>query len=71
MASAARLAAYTALRSVDSGQQTLGDALARTRHRLEDPRDRSLAADIALGTLRWRALLDHLTWWAGALKAAR
>jgi len=33
--------------------------------RLADERDRALAAEIVLGTLRWRAALDHVIAWAG------
>jgi 16S rRNA (cytosine967-C5)-methyltransferase len=54
----ARLSAYAALHAVSTGRADLSDALARGREHLEDDRDRSLAAEIATGTLRWRAALD-------------
>jgi 16S rRNA (cytosine967-C5)-methyltransferase len=60
MASAARLAAYAAFHSISRTDRTLAEALAETRHRLADPRDRALAAEIVTGSLRWRALVDHL-----------
>lgn len=56
----ARDAAYRALQSVLSGRADLPEALARARLRLEDERDRGLAAEIAAGTLRWLASLDHV-----------
>ncbi len=59
MISPARQAAFDALRSIASGQADLGDALRRTRDPLEDPRDRALATDLVLGTLRTRAALDY------------
>jgi 16S rRNA (cytosine967-C5)-methyltransferase len=60
MISPARLAAYRVLRAVETGRADLPGALARERPALEDDRDRALAADIAAGTLRWRAALDHV-----------
>lgn len=60
MASPARVAAYEALRSVNSGRRDLPAALALARKRLADDRDRALAAEIATGTLRWLAELDHV-----------
>lgn len=54
----ARWAAYHALRAVLSGRSDLPAALAAGRARLEDERDRSLAAEIAAGTIRWLASLD-------------
>ncbi len=65
MMSPARLAAYEALRAIDRGRVDAATALASTRDVLSDPRDRSLAAELVLGTLRWRAQLDHLIRWAG------
>jgi 16S rRNA (cytosine967-C5)-methyltransferase len=56
----ARVAAYQILSSVSSGSADLPTAIARARARLEDDRDRALAAEIATGTVRWRAALDHL-----------
>ncbi len=55
---AARAAAYEAVRAVLAGRADLPDALARSRDRLQDDRDRGLAAAIAAGTLRWLASLD-------------
>ncbi len=60
MAAPARVAAYEALRAVHRGQQDLPAALARSRHRLHDDRDKALAAEIVTGTLRWRGTLDFL-----------
>jgi 16S rRNA (cytosine967-C5)-methyltransferase len=54
----ARRAAYQAVRAVLSGRSDLPAALAAGRAGLEDERDRSLAAEIASGTIRWLAALD-------------
>lgn len=54
----ARREAYAILRAVGSGRADLPSAVARARDRLPDARDRALAAEIATGTLRWRAALD-------------
>lgn len=64
MVAPARVAAVEALRVVESGSATLGDALAYQRSRLHSERDRALVSEIALGTLRWRAALDHAVAWA-------
>jgi 16S rRNA (cytosine967-C5)-methyltransferase len=56
----ARLAAFDVLGAVASGKVDPGTALARFRERLADERDRALAAEIALGTLRWQAAFDHV-----------
>jgi 16S rRNA (cytosine967-C5)-methyltransferase len=56
----ARVAAYEILRRVSNGASDLPSAVASVRDRLEDERDRALATDIATGTVRWRAALDHL-----------
>lgn len=53
----ARAAAFRALRLVEQGD--LGDALARSRDRLPDARDRALATELVTGTLRWRGALDY------------
>jgi 16S rRNA (cytosine967-C5)-methyltransferase len=58
--SRARHEAYRALRAVHASRADLPDVLAATRDRLSDVRDRALAAEIVLGTLRWRAALDHV-----------
>ena len=59
MTAPARTAAFHALRAIDAGTD-LPEALAHSRSRLADARDRALAADIVAGTLRWRRSLDHL-----------
>jgi 16S rRNA (cytosine967-C5)-methyltransferase len=56
----ARIAAYHALRAIDADRTDLPSALARSREHLPDDRDRSLAAEIVTGTLRWQRSLDHL-----------
>lgn len=66
MIAPARLAAYEALRAIDTGRMDLPAAVAGTRTRLTDPRDVALAADIVTGTLRWRGALDYLI--AGAAR---
>jgi 16S rRNA (cytosine967-C5)-methyltransferase len=58
--SPARLAAYRILSTVNAGQADLPQAIARQRPSLDDERDQALAAEIATGTLRWRAALDHV-----------
>ena len=59
-ASPARGVAYRVLRAVNAGRADLPSALERGRGALADDRDRGLAAEIAIGTLRWRGALDHL-----------
>jgi len=56
----ARVAAYDILRAVTAGRADLPTAIAHARTRLKDERDRGLAAEIATGVQRWRAVLDHL-----------
>jgi 16S rRNA (cytosine967-C5)-methyltransferase len=58
MIAPARLAAYDVLRAVTAGRSDLPAALARVRTRLPDERDRSLAVEIATGTLRWQGAFD-------------
>ncbi|MCX6544715.1 MAG: 16S rRNA (cytosine(967)-C(5))-methyltransferase RsmB [Acidobacteria bacterium] len=65
MISPARLAAYRTLRAVGDPHVDLATTIELHRRRLADERDRALAAEIALGTLRWRAALDHVIAWAG------
>ena len=65
MAAIARVVALDTLRRVHAGSSDLASALEGGRLRLDDERDRALAAEIALGTLRWRAALDHAIEWAG------
>lgn len=60
MIAPARIAAYEVLRRVSGGQTELATALARLRDALTDERDRALATDIAVGTMRWRGALDAL-----------
>ena len=60
MVAPARTAAYEALRAILSRAQDLPAALARSRQRLTDGRDRALAAEIVTGTLRWLRSLDFL-----------
>lgn len=60
MIAPARLAAYEVLRRVSGGQSDLATVLARLRDSLADERDRALATDIAVGTMRWRGTLDVL-----------
>jgi 16S rRNA (cytosine967-C5)-methyltransferase len=59
MIAPARVAAYEALLAVSAGSD-LPAALAVTRSRLTDDRDRALATDMAAGVQRWRAAIDHL-----------
>ena len=60
MTAPARTAAYHAVRAVASGRVDLPSALHASRAQLTDERDRSLAAEIVTGTLRWQRSLDHL-----------
>ena len=59
MTAPARAAAHRVLRDVHTRRCDLGRAQARAHRSLADPRDRALSAEITLGTLRWRAALDH------------
>jgi 16S rRNA (cytosine967-C5)-methyltransferase len=65
MVAPARGVALDTLRRVHTGRGDLASSLERGRLRLADERDRALAAEIVLGTLRWRAALDHVIAWAG------
>jgi 16S rRNA (cytosine967-C5)-methyltransferase len=56
----ARVAAYRVLYAVAAGRADLPSALARERDALADERDRALAGEIAVGSLRWQAAADHL-----------
>ncbi|HXE80647.1 MAG TPA: 16S rRNA (cytosine(967)-C(5))-methyltransferase RsmB [Vicinamibacterales bacterium] len=60
MTAPARRAAFDVLRAVDAGRLDLGAALARARARLTDDRDRALANQLAIGTLRWQGQVDHV-----------
>jgi len=59
MIAPARVAAYEILSAVSAGRD-LPAAIAAARRRLDDERDRALAAEIATGVQRWRSALDHL-----------
>ena len=60
MTAPARLAALRVLRDVRTGRHDLPTSQAVSRAALTDPRDRALATEIVLGTLRWRAQVDHV-----------
>jgi 16S rRNA (cytosine967-C5)-methyltransferase len=60
MTAPARTAAYHAVRAISSRRLDLPAALHTSREHLSDERDRSLAAEIVTGTLRWQRSLDHL-----------
>ena len=60
MTAPARIAAYQALRAIGDERADLPSALAHSRERLPDERDRALAAEIVTGSLRWQRSLDHL-----------
>ena len=59
MTAPARQAAFHVLRDVHEERADLSHAQSRARTHLQDRRDRALAMEIAAGTLRWRARLDH------------
>ncbi|MBM3819541.1 MAG: 16S rRNA (cytosine(967)-C(5))-methyltransferase RsmB [Acidimicrobiia bacterium] len=60
MTAPARTAAFHALRAIAANRADLPAALAHSRQRLSDERDRALAAEIVTGTLRWQRSLDFL-----------
>src|SRR5258705_13271108 len=60
MTAPARTAAYHAVRAITAVRLDLPSALHASREHLRDERDRSLAAEIVTGTLRWQRSLDHL-----------
>lgn len=60
MTAPARGAAYDALQVIAANRADLPSALAATRTRLTDDRDRALAAEIVTGTLRRQRSLDYL-----------
>jgi 16S rRNA (cytosine967-C5)-methyltransferase len=60
MTAPARTAAYHAVRAIAAARSDLPTALRASREHLPDERDRSLAAEIVTGTLRWQRSLDHL-----------
>ncbi|MCX6551214.1 MAG: 16S rRNA (cytosine(967)-C(5))-methyltransferase RsmB [Acidobacteria bacterium] len=65
MIAPARTVALQTLQRVAAKDVDLATALDRSRKDLTDERDRALAAEIVLGTLRWRGALDHVIAWAG------
>ena len=60
MSSTVRHAALEILRKIRSQRLDLANAQAEIRPRLVDKRDRALATEIVVGTLRWRAKLDFV-----------
>ena len=60
MTAPARTAAFQALRAIAANRADLPAALAHSRQRLADERDRALAAEIVTGALRWQRSLDFL-----------
>lgn len=60
MIAPARIAAYETVLAVAAGRADLPAALAHTRTKLPDERDRALAGEIATGTLRWQGAFDHV-----------
>src|SRR5262245_18265388 len=60
MTAPARTAAFRALVAIQAHQRDLPTALVESRRRLPDERDRSLAAAIVHGTLRWQRACDFL-----------
>jgi 16S rRNA (cytosine967-C5)-methyltransferase len=71
MIAPARVAAFDILGAVAAGRTDLPSAIARARSRLEDDRDKSLAAEIATGVERWRGTLDYLIEAAAARRIDR
>ena len=60
MTAPARRAALRVLRDIHTARADLPHAQARVRPTLPDARDRALATEIVVGTLRWRAKLDFI-----------
>jgi 16S rRNA (cytosine967-C5)-methyltransferase len=60
MTAPARTAAFRALVAIAANHRSLPTALVESRRRLADERDRSLAAAIVHGTLRWQRACDYL-----------
>lgn len=60
MTAPARTAAFRALVAIASNHRDLPTALVESRRQLNDDRDRSLAAAIVHGTLRWQRACDYL-----------
>jgi 16S rRNA (cytosine967-C5)-methyltransferase len=60
MIAPARLAAYDALYAIAGTSRDLPDALSQARARLTDDRDRDLAAELVIGTVRWQGKIDYI-----------
>ena len=60
MTAPARTAAFRALAAIQANHRDLPTALVESRRGLQDERDRSLAAAIVQGTLRWQRACDFL-----------
>jgi 16S rRNA (cytosine967-C5)-methyltransferase len=60
MTAPARTAAFRALTAIASNYRDLPTALVESRRHLSDERDRSLAAAIVHGALRWQRACDYL-----------
>ena len=60
MIAPARTSAFHALRALAAARIDLPAALVRTRAHLPEERDRSLAAEIVSGTIRWQRSLNHV-----------
>jgi 16S rRNA (cytosine967-C5)-methyltransferase len=58
MIAPARIAAFRVLQAVGRGDAQPAALLAREHQRQTDPRDRALATEIVIGTLRWQRALD-------------
>ncbi len=71
MTAPARVAALRVLRDVHSGRHDLPTSQALSRSTLTDPRDRALATEIVLGTLRWRAQVDYVVQLASSRPLSR
>lgn len=71
MPAPARVAAFRALRALSVNRVDLGEALSRARDPLADTRDRALATDLVMGTLRWRGAIDFQIQQFSAKRLAR
>jgi 16S rRNA (cytosine967-C5)-methyltransferase len=60
MTAPARMAAFRALAAIAANHRDLPTALVESRRWLEDERDRSLAAAIVHGALRWQRACDYV-----------
>jgi len=58
MIAPARVAAFRVLQAVGHGDAQPATLLAREHQKQADPRDRALATEIVIGTLRWQRALD-------------